>query len=372
MIRPEPSVPRPSRDDLAKEVAFLPWYLRRGIKGSNVEDDIAKFKGLRGEGASPEEAYREGNKTAGSNETGFFELPSEQTVFELKTDHRLTPEALNMLKSSIGGWGGSTGAMDLDRLLKADTLFDYVPDMRKVRTSLEQPFDDAIGWNPGGGYSGPHTKEGRHTPMGVMEGYGGLGVDPNDITNPFSLSRILAHETEHPLQHKFGLPQGGDQRDPAMQKFFKEEMQPRADNLRQRDEIEREQFAADYAKSQGGGPSRAALEQGRSQWALKRPDQARRHAQSVSIGGSPRSFTTGAEINPATPLRQYQSLTGEQYADRASSRLGMSIEEMRDKGAFLAGDNNRLLPALQMLKFGPKDYQLADSLWGSNPNWWER
>jgi hypothetical protein len=354
--------PSQGRDDLAKQVSFLPGLLKRGTKGGTAEELISEAKRLRGKGDTPTEIY-DATKGDNPNETGLFQNPAGQWVFELSDkDMRLTPEAMSMMRNNLqGGWGDQTGPMDLDRLLKHDLLFDYAPDMRKVRGDFEQP---AAGENvnPGGGYSDPGYGRGKGTPQGFIDILGAPGVDPNDPGVRMSVANLAGHETQHALQNRFQMPRGGNANDSFMQGFFSAKMKPQANDIRIKAATERERWVKDWLAGHGDGSDR---EMAMQQWKEFDPVAAAILEQAVKVGGEPGSFARAGmpavkRKDPLSYFDQYESLAGEQEARAVQDRMGMTTDQRQADPAFLMSKPKRLSPALQMIRWGEGNFSLPD------------
>jgi hypothetical protein len=356
--------PNVKRDELAKaqKAAWLPLSKFRGSGEKTLQEMYDVTNDLKKQGATNKDIHDLTVPFAGEKESGVQLNAAGQPGFELNTKGTaLTPYALNMLKG-FQGWGGSTGPETLDRLFRADTLYDYMPQLKKVETRLNQPYDDQTDFLPGGGYDSPAVKGGRGTPAGRIEVFGAPGVDPEDISNPDSLYKSVMHEVEHPIQFLTGTPGGGFPDDEIMQQFFQSQMQPHANQIRIKAETAREQYARDYAAREGGTPEAYAA--GRAQWEQTDPENALLLKQAEHIGGAPGRAKEGRMATaPAGPLAQYKSLTGEQMAEGASQRSEWGTEQRRDNPIFEPRGLHRLSPALQAIRWGPGQFALPKVDW---------
>jgi hypothetical protein len=192
-------------------------------------------------------------------------------------------------------------------------------------------------------------------------------TDPANAGEYMSVLNLLGHETQHGLQNMFQMPRGGSAGDPNMQMFFPQ-MQKQAENIRVQAETAREAFARDYAMQHGGGADAYTI--GRNQWALTDPTAATILQQAEHVGGAP-PRRAGPTIENATGRKapvdyfgQYVSLAGEQQARNTQDRMLMSTEQRRAEPSFLTGPSNfQLSPALQMIKWNKRDFELPDMSW---------
>ena len=367
MIKPD----RPKRDELAQQINFFPWYKAKGKSGGLTADErLSRAEDLRAKGKSPDEIFKIDVEDAGPDETGFGQNSAGQWLFETRDNMALTPLAKEQMKEKFGGgpWGETTDQMELGRLMTNDILFDYDPDIAKVKTRLSQP-------NPNENVKGSgmflSPQDGSKEPFGEIEATGGSGIDP-ESNEPWSLFNTLGHEVTHVPQSKYGLPIGGREYDPDRGAFFKSQMQPMVEAMRQKIARDRELFAKDFAMEMGGDMT--ALEKGRLLWAQEKPDQAALLEQSEYVGGKPGMFAKAGtpaqkKQDPIDYYKQYRSLSGEQSARQGADRMNMSIEEKRNDPWFHAdaGSRDVLSPALQMNRWGPGQFSLPNKdLWMFN------
>jgi hypothetical protein len=311
-----PGRPPTPQSDVA-DVSWLPSFLLRG--GTKTGEEIRNMaRGLHGEGANPEEIYREtGKHVHPTEETGLAYGPGGDWQFQIPDNKmELTPQAMAWLQSRTGELGGSTPVMNLDEAMQHDLLYDRVPGMRKVKTELNQ-LEEGETTLPGGEYTEPHGAS--SDPMGRIKAYGKAGVEPPDRSER-SLRGILAHEINHPLQWKYDMPRGGSPDSPGLDKFYNKQMVPQAAEMRKALIDHYKQFV----KRDPENPKAFDL------WRQTYPEKAQLLDEASRVGGFNSSLPGAMQHKKLLPYDQYISLAGEQRAMQGARQSSMSAEELRN------------------------------------------
>jgi hypothetical protein len=317
MVRPDrPSAPAglPLQD-----VATLPGFLLRGGRRTGA-DILERAKNLDKEGATLREIFEETGKDVNPlTETGLRKNPAQDWVFDTaNVNARMTPYA----ESSLSKSGAELGGIPLSTAYRDDVLKEYVPDIWDTPVNMEQTVAGSA-----------DLPSGSFTPGGKGISTFGRGA-PNALDDPFSQRNIFAHEIQHLLDDKFGMPAGanpgsqGRGASPGMEGAFQQQVIPQAQKLRDFINSQRDAWVKQH---HGDVQSPEGIEM----WKRMFPDRQDALEQAIYVGGG-RQPMRPMKFPPMSRQFEYESTAGEQGARTSQQMLGMTAEQMREESPYFS------------------------------------